>query len=635
MLAPTHVQPRSSSVEGTGRLGAARTLRAFAAVVALALALALAGAPVATPAHAATGIAVTQVADIGPSAGSFPDWLTVFDGRLYFSASDGVQQELWRTDGTAGGTAEVKRIRGAFPGSAPNQLTVFNEHLYFTATDGIHGRELWRTDGTESGTELVADINPGPSSALPNWLTVFDGHLYFTANDGTHSFELWRTDGTEAGTELVIDINPGPASSGPRQLTVFGDHLYFGADDGVHGRELWRTDGTTTELVNDIRAGTGSSAPDRMIVFDGHLYFVANNGITGRELWRTDGVEVLDDEPPVVTDVLVAPNPVAVGNSATVTATIELPPAGTLSGLVKRDLKGTITAALKNPADIDEVAGLIAERRAAQRAGGPCRAPLPRLAARGGRAALAGDGDRPRSRIAKGESRRIRARLRRRGLGRSRLRPAGARRLARRDDPGSGERRGEDGALPRPPRRRRRLPSVRARLEPRRLRRDPRRSDVGGAAGCDRDLPRRRGASAAGDPVRHAEDANRGSGARGAGSVALRARPPTDRRAHGSKAAAARPCARRRADPERVVGGAVPPRRRASQADRGPGGPPSLGAARHRAARGRSALDRAAALAPAQGTALSVKLPTSEAVLLPSLGSPIAPPTSFRVSSTA
>ena len=44
-----------------------------------------------------------------------------------------------------------------------------------------------------------------------------------------------------------------------------------------------------------------------------------------------------------------------------VTATVELPPAGTLSGLVKRDLKGTFTLALKDPEDLDQVAGLISD----------------------------------------------------------------------------------------------------------------------------------------------------------------------------------------------------------------------------------------------------------------------------------
>ncbi|MDR7300878.1 ACP S-malonyltransferase [Haloactinomyces albus] len=44
-----------------------------------------------------------------------------------------------------------------------------------------------------------------------------------------------------------------------------------------------------------------------------------------------------------------------------VTATVELPPAGTLSGLVRRELKGTQAVALKTPDDLDKVAELLAE----------------------------------------------------------------------------------------------------------------------------------------------------------------------------------------------------------------------------------------------------------------------------------
>ena len=44
-----------------------------------------------------------------------------------------------------------------------------------------------------------------------------------------------------------------------------------------------------------------------------------------------------------------------------VTAVIELPPAGALVGLVKRELKGTATLALKSPEDLDKAAGLVAE----------------------------------------------------------------------------------------------------------------------------------------------------------------------------------------------------------------------------------------------------------------------------------
>ncbi|GDY30436.1 ACP S-malonyltransferase [Gandjariella thermophila] len=48
-----------------------------------------------------------------------------------------------------------------------------------------------------------------------------------------------------------------------------------------------------------------------------------------------------------------------------VTATIELPPAGALSGLVKRELRGTATLAVKTPADLDKVADLVAEHATA------------------------------------------------------------------------------------------------------------------------------------------------------------------------------------------------------------------------------------------------------------------------------
>jgi [acyl-carrier-protein] S-malonyltransferase len=45
--------------------------------------------------------------------------------------------------------------------------------------------------------------------------------------------------------------------------------------------------------------------------------------------------------------------------ASNVTATIELPPAGTLSGLVKRELKGIVTLALKAPEDLGTAADLI------------------------------------------------------------------------------------------------------------------------------------------------------------------------------------------------------------------------------------------------------------------------------------
>jgi [acyl-carrier-protein] S-malonyltransferase len=43
------------------------------------------------------------------------------------------------------------------------------------------------------------------------------------------------------------------------------------------------------------------------------------------------------------------------------TALVELPPAGALTGLAKRELKGTATLALKVPDDLTKVADLIGD----------------------------------------------------------------------------------------------------------------------------------------------------------------------------------------------------------------------------------------------------------------------------------
>jgi [acyl-carrier-protein] S-malonyltransferase len=51
-----------------------------------------------------------------------------------------------------------------------------------------------------------------------------------------------------------------------------------------------------------------------------------------------------------------------------VTATVELPPAGTLTNLIKRELKGTTTLAIKKPEDLDRAVELFAAQTVGSRA---------------------------------------------------------------------------------------------------------------------------------------------------------------------------------------------------------------------------------------------------------------------------
>ena len=245
-------------------------------------------------------------------AWSYPNNLINFKNQLFFSAfSTNTGNELFKSDGTAGGTHLVKDICpdggnccGNSNHSYPGNFVIVDSLLYFMACDGIHGRELWKTDGTESGTNLVIDLTEGEESSTISEQTAFKGRLYFVYDDGddNHGNELWCTDGTVEGTFLVKDIATGvdvfnrANNSNPRYLTVVNDLLYFSAYTVEYGDELWRTDGTTggTIMVADMYTTAGwGSHPYELTNVNGTLYFAARSYNfdpdyidTGYELWK-------------------------------------------------------------------------------------------------------------------------------------------------------------------------------------------------------------------------------------------------------------------------------------------------------------------------------------------------------------
>ncbi len=237
------------------------------------------------------------LADIVPGiAGSYPTNFTVAGDFLYFATGQ-LTRDLWRTDGTAAGTVKLSSsssfsVLGEFEGPGFQEASGL---LYFVGTgaDGT-GNELWRTDGSAGGTFRLADISPGATSSNLASFTNANGVLLFTARDSSSQRQLWRSDGTLAGTTLVTPIvaKAGTVVSvgGLRQV---GDDTWFTVGSSSNEVEFWRTDGTAAETIFVTAVGgvtLSPSAPPPIVVGD-HLVLPLRTVAYGIELWSATFVE--------------------------------------------------------------------------------------------------------------------------------------------------------------------------------------------------------------------------------------------------------------------------------------------------------------------------------------------------------
>ncbi len=232
-----------------------------------------------------TAAGTAFVAETGSSS------IPVFKGSagpvlLYRAGND----ELWRSAGTPAGTFRLQAYR---PILGPTPATAGNA-LFFASWDASGYWVLWKTDGSDAGTLPVRTFLEAPpySNGGLAKLTPVGNRLFFTFSDTAHGEELWVSDGTEAGTHLVKDILPGSGSSTISEFSAaLGDLLFFTANDGIHGLELWVSDGTDagTHIVKDILPGAQSSGISRLVVAGGRLFFSADDGVSGLEPWTSDG----------------------------------------------------------------------------------------------------------------------------------------------------------------------------------------------------------------------------------------------------------------------------------------------------------------------------------------------------------
>ncbi len=253
-----------------------------------------------------TTLGTQMLKDINPGtasgAGGYSN-PTEFDGKLFFSANDGINgYEPWTSDGTAAGTTLFKDIYPGSDGSLSGRITNFysipsipNSYLLFAARDPTNGIELWKSNGTAAGTALLKDIQPGPNHSFTH-IYGLEGmyymfKFYFRASDTIHGYELWVTNGTAAGTTLVKDIRPGTGTSFPSNFVIYHKRVYFVATDSTDGWQLYRTDGTAagTEMVLPAIMTNTDPDPEELTVLTGKkMFYRADYNTLGTELWVLD-----------------------------------------------------------------------------------------------------------------------------------------------------------------------------------------------------------------------------------------------------------------------------------------------------------------------------------------------------------
>ncbi len=167
-----------------------------------------------TASTSASGLWVTDGTPTGTSRVSTtsPGYLTSLGARAVFRTNQG----LWSTDGIT-----ASKIHVVDPWVFPDNKLA-RTSVVFRGRDVAfpHDVELWKTDGTASGTARIANLNPnGPSTPSRfeqvDWL--YSGqtfsYTFFEATTPGSGNRLWLTNGTTTGTMQVSPVNHGQISA--------------------------------------------------------------------------------------------------------------------------------------------------------------------------------------------------------------------------------------------------------------------------------------------------------------------------------------------------------------------------------------------------------------------------------------
>lgn len=293
-----------------------------------------------------TSAGTTMVADINPTGDANLQNLTACNGVLYFWADDGVHGlEPWRSDGTAARTFMLGDLNPgsseSFVGMQWDTFVPCGGSVYFAAfgpESGFFAPELYRTDGTAAGTAAVLDPDGLPifitqDQSTANQITVANATLYVAGSANLGDPGLYAIDASGQASRVTQDTNlqptvladvngtiffadygnlytldpatnqtnlvqsfPGPYLNQSIGFAGVGNTLFFEAPVGSEldpDMELWASDGTAsgTTMLATINPGPQASefAQEYFLPSTNGLFFTAQGTNQDTQLCYTDG----------------------------------------------------------------------------------------------------------------------------------------------------------------------------------------------------------------------------------------------------------------------------------------------------------------------------------------------------------
>jgi ELWxxDGT repeat protein len=231
--------------------------------------------------------------------------LVATPSRLFFTSGE-TGEDLWVTDGTPGGSRRLADFEPVACFSHPSECEIPDINSVFADGDAVyfvthrkgHGAEIWRSDGTEGGTRPLIEL---PGTFVASQLRRLGNRWIFPAAVSGQPFTLWTADEgfSTAAPLTVCDGGECPVFERFFSEASTTSQLFLG-EDAAHGLELWATDGRGTRRLSDACPGSCPGfrpvfgPPARLGVAAGRTWFRAYPSPealdeTGDELWVTDG----------------------------------------------------------------------------------------------------------------------------------------------------------------------------------------------------------------------------------------------------------------------------------------------------------------------------------------------------------